>query len=264
MDRIESKRNRTRWISMVTVAAFTAGALGCEPADEASTVDHSQREFTAELFAYGEDETGKAGLQPLSAETFKLGDHRWLDREILVDGRATRSIDEMLAGTEIVVPLNDGGKLTLRRNGQLFESQALARPDSSEAVEMRAFAIKDDAFELFRRDNADDSKPNAVMKISGLDDLAGVRRTLVATLALGTMLATLEDGENIAPAVAIALIAARVSVAWFRSCARSVTACAVRCARNRGFEVKCAVLKVKIDGGGVSIRPTFGFGCKCL
>ena len=267
------RKNRTlQWITVVTLGVYTGQLAGCDaPPDDVGTAGQGDREITAQILARTQDEAGNITMQTLSEERFKLGEFPWLSRDLVVDGRVTSYVADLYTGTEIVVPLNDGTRVTLRRSGNLFEIQGEARPESTSLAKMRAFALRSDgAIELFRAENLDNAAPDGMIQLNGVQDLPQTQQALSASLALQIMLGTLEDGETAIPVAAIIAIVigggvVLLGAAWLAVCYLTFRDCLYFCnGRNaNGVDHKCGAVKVTVRGRSISTHWTLGFGCTC-
>jgi hypothetical protein len=250
------------WIAVVTVGAFSGQMMGCGGTEEA---DQSQREVSAEILAPAPDDSGATALRSFGEQKLTLGEYPWMNRTLMVDGRSTTDVNAIRTATEIVVPLNDGGTVALRRTGDLYEVMGVVRNQSTDAVQLRGFRLGDGGFELFRADNLDNAAPNAAVRLKGIDDLTSTRATLAASMALQSLLATVEDGETIAPVIALALIAAALAAAWLAACFGESVFCANHCGAHRGFDVTCGLLKVQVTPPrNINVHFSLGFSCHCL
>ena len=250
------------------VAAVTAAGLvglGCTASEDPELGgDPGQREVTLDVWSNLEDDTGAKELSKVGTTTATLDQLLSGERELIVDGVATHDRDSLRSGSEIVVPLNTGDTATLVRDGDVIVLASFTGEDDGTSEmprgAVRAVRLLSDGIEIYLS-GSEGPAPDSVLRLAGVEDLDAERSALVNSLALDALLVSLEDGEQIAPSVAIAIIAAIVAAIWLATCGNLAWHCAYQCEGSNGFEVQCAFTTV-------SVNPTFvrwggGLGCRC-
>jgi len=261
---------KTYSMSNKFVAALTAvglASVGCASSAEDTPIagDPGDRQVTAEVLMNMPDETGARTVKPLGSETFALADYASWDRALVVDGVETHDLAALRSGSEIVVPLNTGETATLVRRGDRLELESFTGEDDGAGESPRGAV---GAVELLPAEyhvylaGSDGSAPDTMVRLSGVEDLPEEAADLVTALALQTLLSTLEDQEQIAPAVAIAAIAAVVAAGWLTICGQFAFDCATQCEAYAGFETQCAGLTVSLEP--VTVVAGGGYSCRCL
>ena len=254
----------TKLVAVVTALGLVG--MGCASSEEAPQEgDPGARQVTLEVLASVPDDTGARQLQEMGSETIALDEYTSWDRALVVDGVETNDLASLRQGSEIVVPLNTGESATLARRGDRLELVSFTGEDdgSGEVPRGAVSAVRMLAgeYQVFTA-GSDGADPDMIVRLAGLEDLQQESDALVTALALKTLLASLEDQEQIAPAIAWAIVVGIVAAGWLAICGGTVWDCANRCESSPGFHVDCANLQV-------SVEPTFtlnigdGFGCYC-
>jgi hypothetical protein len=260
---------RTHSVGTKVVAMMTAVGLvglGCAGHDPGPDDDPGAREVTVDVFTNLPDESGTRRLQQMGSDSFRLDEVPDWQRALLVDGEETYDLAGVRDGAEIVVPLNTGDTATIARRGDRLELVSFTGDDDGSGDLPRgavsAVRLLPDQFEVFLSGSGS-SEPDTIVKLSGIEDLTAESRALVLSLALDTLLVSLEDAEQGIPVlVAIAIIAAVVGSAWLAVCGGLAWECATRCQNASGFETTCANVKVTINPTSVQVGS--GYSCRCL
>ena len=246
------------------VTAMTFASVACT--QQSTTTPPEARELTVEVWSHVEDESGLRQLESIGSSKLALDDVE-LERTIILDGTEVRTnLAKITAGSTFDVPLNTGETATVRRTADGVELVSFTGPQEG-TPELPRGAVKSirllaDGFEMVLKDSPT-PEATTVIKLHGLDN-AGDKRDLVRdALALQSLLISLEDTEQLSPPVAIALIAAAVTAAWFTSCGALVTYCAWKCWAWPNMETQCAGLKVKSGDSGLDIELGGGYSCRC-
>jgi hypothetical protein len=210
------------------------------------------------------DESGVRTMTQLGSETAMLDELVSADRQLVVDGVESTDLALLRSGSEIVVPLNTGETATLARKGDRLELVSFTGEDDGTGDVPRgaieAVRMLDDGIEVFLS-GSDASGPDTIVRVSGVEDLDPERQALVTSLALDTILVSLEDTEQIAATVAVALIAAALGVVWMGVCGALTWHCAIKCENSNGFAVGCAGLTVNANPFSVTVGG--GYSCTC-
>jgi len=253
--------------SVAVLTAFGLAAMGCaSSADETPAEgDPGARQVTLEVWTNVPDDTGARQMVEMGSETIALDDHVSGDRALVVDGVETNDLAALRDGSEIVVPLNTGETATLARQGDRLELVSFTGEDDGSGEvprgAVRAVRMLAGEYQVFTA-GSDGAEADIIVRLSGIEDLPRESEALVTALALQTLLASLEDQEQIPPAAAWAIVVGIVAAGWLLICGATVWDCATRCESAAGFHVDCANLQV-------SVNPTFtmdigdGFGCYC-
>jgi hypothetical protein len=258
----------TKLIAIMTATGVVG--LGCTGAEEADPTedpieDPGAREVTLETWTNLPDDTGARKLTQLGNETAPLDEVVNAERQFVVDGVESTDPASLRSGSEIVVPLNTGETATLARKGDRLELVSFTGEDDGTGELPRgaieAVRMMDDGIEVFLS-GSDGSDPDTIVRVSGLEDLDPERAALVTSLALDTILVSLEDIEQALPAaVAVALIAGALGVVWMGICGGLTWSCASQCT-NAGFAVTCAGLTVTPDPFSITLGG--GYSCRCF
>jgi len=260
---------KTYSIGSKLVAALTAAGvigMGCTTADDPeATGDPGAREVTLDVWTNLPDDKGVRQRTQLGTTTTTLDELLDADRVFVADGAESSDLATLWTASEIVVPLNTGETATLVRKGDRLELASFTGEDDGTGDMPRgavsAVRLLPDGIDVFLA-GSDSAEADTTLRLSGLEDLDAERSELVASLSLDAMLVSLEDGEQIAPPVAIALIAAVVGSFWLAICGGLAWECATRCEYWTGFETQCAGITVTVNpttvtGGG-------GYSCRCI
>ncbi len=253
----------TKMVAGLTSIAFAA--MGCAAQDGAPGVEAGEREVTMEVWTNLADESGTRKLQQLGTSSFALGEYAGWERPFTVDGGESTDLSSVADGAEMVVPLNNGETATLVRRADRLELVSFTGEDdgSSELPRGAVSAVRmlPDGIEVFLAGSGS-KEPDTIVRLSGIDDLDQERSALIESLTLSSLLVSLEDQEQIAAVVAIAIIVAVVGSAWMAVCGGLAWECAYRCEASNGFETQCASLTVKVNPTEVQVGG--GYGCRCL
>jgi hypothetical protein len=253
---------KTKLVACTTTVAFAA--MGCG-AGQDSAEDPGAREVTMEVLTNVADDSGARQMQSFGTTTLTLDEFPSWTRSFVIDGGESTDLGQVRDGAEIVIPLNTGETATVRREGDRFELVAFTGEDDGTAELPRgavsAVRMLDSEIQVFLSGGAGD-QPDTIVRLSGIDDLDQERAALVTALALNALLVSLEDGEQIVPAVAIAIIAAIVGAAWLALCGGLAWECAYRCQNYAGFQTQCAGVTVNINPTSVQVGG--GYSCRCL
>ena len=254
----------SKLIAMLTATGLVG--LGCAGAgDPDQGGDPGAREVTMEVWTNLPDDSGRRTLTRMGTNTVTLNDLLTGERELVIDGAQSSDLARLRSGGEIVVPLNTGETATLVRTGDLLELVSFTGDDDG-AGDLPRGAVEgvrmlDDGIEVFLS-GQEGSDPDTIVRLSGIEDLDAERAVLVTSLALDTILVSLEDTEQIAPAVAIAIIAAIVGAAWLAICGGLAWHCASQCQHANGFETQCAGVTVTVNPPGATVGG--GYACRCM
>jgi len=259
---------RTYSLTSKVIAALTAmglAGLGCTSGDPEAAGDPSDRQVTLDVWTNVPDESGERELMEMGTTDTTLGELMSSGRTLMVDGFETQDLSAVRAGDEIVVPLNTGDTATLTRKADRLELTSFTGEDDGTDELPRgavgAVRLLPDGVDVFLS-GSQGSDADTIMRVSGLEDLEAERSALVTSLALDALLVSLEDGEQIPPAVAIAIIGGLVGSFWLGICGWTAWDCAHQCENNAGFEVHCAGITVSVNPPGV--HTSGGFDCRCL
>lgn len=254
---------KTKLVACTTAVAFAA--MGCSAGQDAGSDDPGAREVTMEVLTNVADESGVRHLQSFGATQLTLDEFPSWTRAFVIDGGESYDLDRVRDGVEIVIPLNTGETATIRRDGDRLELVDFTGEDDGTAELPRgavsSVRMLSSEIQVFLSGSTG-AEPDTIVKLSGLDDLDQERTALVTALALNALLVSLEDGEQIAPAVAIAIIAAIVGAAWLALCGGLAWECAYRCSNYAGFQTQCAGVTVNINPTSVQVGG--GYSCRCL
>lgn len=260
------KSKATQATAMITLAVFTGTTIGCTTPDD---IDEGSRQVTTEVTARVIGEGGSTQMLTLGTDTTTLGAHKWGTRRLIVDGQESFDVDSLYAATQLTIPLNDGRQLRMNREGNalrvlgVFDTRGERDVQAAQAP-LKELRLGENTVELLRADNTD-GMADIIMKISGIEDLGETRRTFIAGLAMTTLVATVEDGEHIGPAAAVAIVAAVVGAAWMAACGALLWSAARACQNRNGFEVKCGGLDVDFKAPrNVRVRFSWSFSRRCL
>ncbi|HKE19862.1 MAG TPA: hypothetical protein VKB80_33530 [Kofleriaceae bacterium] len=251
--------------AMLTAAGVIG--LGCTAAQDSDRGgdDPGSRAVTMEVWTNLPDDSGVRTLTRMGTNTATLDDMLSRERSFVIDGGESSDLARVRSGAEIVVPLNTGETATLVRKGDRLELASFTGDDDGAGDlprgAVQAVRLLDDGIEVFLS-GSDGTDPDTIVHMSGIEDLDAERAALVTSLALDTILVSLEDSEQIAPAVAIAIIAAIVGSTWLFICGGLAWHCADQCQNANGFETQCAGLTVTVDPPGAQIGG--GYSCRCL
>ena len=258
---------RTYSLAAKIVAASTAlsfAGIGCT-AGQDGELDPGARTVTLEVFTNVPGEDGARQMQPFGTTELALGDFQTWERSFVVDGGESSDLADLRTGTRIEVPLNTGETATLVRRGDRLELQSFTGADDGAGElprgAVRAVRMTTAGIEIFLAGSSGPD-PDTVVNLVGIDDLGAEKTALVGALALDALLVSLEDGEQIAPAIAIAIIAAIVGGAWLAVCGGLAIDCSYRCANNAGFQTQCAGVTVSVNPTSVTVGG--GYSCRCL
>jgi hypothetical protein len=258
----------SKLIAMLTAVGLVG--LGCSGAGEADPavdpgVDPGTREVTTEVWTNIADESGARKLISMGAHTQTLDEAQPAPRELVIDGAESSDLARVQSGSEIVVPLNTGETAILARNGDRLELVSFTGEDDGTgdlprgAVE--AVRMLDEGIEVFLTGSAGD-EPDTIVRVSGIEDLDAERAGLVTSLALDTLLVSLEDTEQwFNPTSVIALVAGALGVIWLETCAALLGYCAYNCFGGNGIEVKCG--GVKVNSNPFSVEANLEYSCSC-
>lgn len=260
---------KTYSVGAKLVAALTSATfagMACSTAPDSPLDDVGDRSVTMRVWLNAPNDSGAREMTELPSSSFLLAEFPSWERALIVDSVETYDIESAREGAEIVVPLNTGETATLVRTGDRLELASFTGEDDGTS-ELPRGAVKsvrmlDDGIEVFL-DGSGSPDPDAIIRVSGIEDLEREQSVLVTALALQTLVVSLEDGEQVLPhiGVILAAIAAVVTVSWLALCTGTVTTCVNRCKQRNGFEVKCGGLKVSWP---LSIEISGGFSCRCL
>ncbi|HTE56744.1 MAG TPA: hypothetical protein VK698_38085 [Kofleriaceae bacterium] len=249
-------------VAGLTAVAFTG--MGCTAGQDPGGADPGARQVTVQVWTNLPDESGTRQMQDFGSSGFLLDDFASWERALVVDGVETTDLATIRRGNQIVVPLDTGETATLVRRGDRLELDSFTGADdgASELPRGAVHAVRllPAGFEVFLTGSTSDA-PDTVVKLSGIEDLDAEQSALVAALALEAMLVSLEDGEQIAPAIAIAIIAAIVGAAWLALCGGLAWECAYRCSGWPGFQTQCAGVTVSVNPTNVQVGG--GYSCRC-
>lgn len=257
---------RTYSLTSKLIAALTAvgvAGLGCSTAeDDGAEAAPGAREVTLEMWTNLPDDSGQRTLTRMGASTTTLDELMSSQRTFVVDGSETTDLARLRTGGEIVVPLNTGESATLVSEGDRLELAGFTGEDDGSSALPRgaveAVRLLPDGIEVFLA-GSDSDDADTIVRVSGLEDLDAERGALLISLALDTILVSLEDTEQIPPPVAIAIIVGIVGGVWLGICGSLAWYCADHCQYNNGFKVECAGISVSVDPPGA----TFGGGYSC-
>jgi len=260
------KREHSLASKMIAIMTATGVVgLGCSAHESGADGDPGSREVTMEVWTNLPDESGERKMLSMGTSTSTLDEMVSAERDFVIDGGESSDLGRVRSGSEIVVPLNTGDTATLVRKGDRLELVSFTGDDDGNgdlprgAVE--AVRLLDDGIEVFLS-GSQGPDADTIVRLSGIEDLDAERSALVTSLALETILVSLEDTEQIAPAVAIAIIAAIVGGAWLAVCGGIAWYCAYECAGGNGFEVQCAGVTVTINPPGANVGG--GYSCRCM
>jgi hypothetical protein len=259
--------NRTYSLAAKLVAASTAlsfVAMGCT-AGQDGEIDPGARSVTLEVFTNVPGEDGVRQMQPFGTTEFALDDFQTWERTFVIDGGESTDLAALRTADRIEVPLNTGETATLVRRGDRLELDSFTGTDDGAGElprgAVQAVRMAPGGIEIFLAGSSGPD-PDTVVNLIGIDDLGAEKTALVSALALDALLVSLEDGEQIAPAIAIAIIAAIVGSAWLAVCGGLAIDCSYRCANNAGFETQCAGVTVSVNPTSVTVGG--GYSCRCL
>ncbi len=261
------KKTYSRASKLIVILTATGLiGLGCAAEqDPEAGGDPGSREVTLEVLSNLPDEGGVRKLVSLGSDTALMDDLMMLERPFVIDGDETRDLTRVRTGSDIVVSLNTGESATLRRSGDRLELASFTGEDDGEgdmprgAVE--AVRMLDGGIELFLS-GSEGSEADTIIRLSGIEDLDAERGALVTSLALDSILVSLEDTEQISPPVAIALIAAYMGQVWMTTCGSLTAFCDWKCWSYRSFDVGCAGLTVSADPFSITLGG--GYSCTCI
>jgi hypothetical protein len=253
----------SKLVAMMTAAGVVG--LGCTAGqDQDRGGDPGAREVTMEVWTNLPDDSGTRTMTRMGANTSTLDELLKGERGFVVDGGESSDLARVRSGSEIVVPLNTGETATLVRKGDRLELASFTGDDDGAGDLPRgavhAVRLLDDGFEVFLS-GSQSTDPDTIVRLSGIEDLDAERSALVTSLALATMLVSLEDTEQIVPVVAIAIIAAIVGSAWLAICGGLAWYCADHCQNFNGFATECAGVTVTTTPPGVTVGG--GYSCRC-
>lgn len=240
---------------------FFFESAGCAGSGtEADIAANDARLVKVEVVAHHFDpDAGEMKSVSIAEDEFTLGEYRWHDRILEVDGTPTTAVEDILEGQEIVVPLRAGGSMTLARQGDALQVIAVDASMSIDLAQMPRVQIGENGVEVY---SASDDVGRVEMKLHGIDDLPEVRRSLALSLGLDVLLASVEDSDTPGPAAIAAIVAAVVGAAWMVACGTVLYQCIRRC--DEDFEVRCGGLDVEVRYPRVvSVRVSPSFGCRC-
>jgi hypothetical protein len=252
-------RGRGAWqrgLTTVVSAAFLAQAVSCAASDSGDAALSDRVVQTVLTGQYVDPESGELTSVTIAQDEFALGEYQWQERELMVDGARTLELDGIHTGTEIVVPLRGGGSMTLHRTGDVLEIVNVETNASYDSAKLPRVRVGQSFVEVVGAEDA-----SVLVDVQGVEDLPDVERALATSLALDILLASVEDVDQVAPAVIIAAVAAVVGAAWLAACGVTLGTCVNRCGEE--FEVRCGFLDVDVDFPHVSVGGSFSFSCKC-
>lgn len=260
---------RTYSLKCKVIAALTAVGLvglGCAGGAEDAAVeaDPGSREVTMEVWINVEDESGARTMTSMGSNAASLDEIQPGSRALVIDGTETSDLGRVRSGNEIVIPLNTGETATLQREEDRLTLVSFTGEDDGTsdlprgAVE--AVRMLDDGIEVYLSGSTGD-EPDSIVRVSGLEDLDAERSVLITALALDHVLVSLEDAEQLIPAIAIGSILGRMGAVWAATCGSLLAYCAWHCVDWPGFAVECGAAKVTWEP--LSVDFTFGFGCTC-
>ena len=257
--------SRTSKIIALLTATGVIG-LGCASEEGPSAdTDPGSREVTLEVLSNMPDDAGVRKLTSLGSDVALVNELMMLERPFVIDGEETSDLTRVRTGTEIVVELNTGETATLRRTDDRIDLVDFTGEDTGESDTPRgaieSVRLLDSGIEVFMA-GSQGSDPDTIVRMSGIEDLDAERRALVTSLALDTILATLEDTEQLNPVAIIALVAAYLGSVWFASCGSLTSYCAWKCWAYRSFDVGCAGLTVSAEPFNVTLGG--GYSCTCI
>ncbi len=253
----------SRFIAALTAAGVVG--LGCTTTqDGGPEAEPGAREVTLEVWTNLPDDSGTRRLTRMGTSASTLDELMTAERTFVVDGGETTDLARLRTGSEIVVPLNTGETATLVSKGDRLELASFTGEDDGAgdlprgAVE--AVRFLPDGIEVFLSGSGGD-EADTIVRVSGLEDLDAERGSLLTSLALDTILVSLEDTEQIYPAVAIAIIVGIVGGAWLAICGGLAWYCADHCQYYRDFAVTCSGITVNVDPPGATFGG--GYSCSC-
>jgi hypothetical protein len=249
-------------IAMLTAVGLVG--LGCTGAEDPDPgADPGSREVSLEVSTNVEDENGARSMARMGTDTATL-DELQKPRTLVIDGAESSDLARVRSASEIVVPLNTGETATLARHEDRLELVSFTGEDDGAgdlprgAVE--AVRMLDEGIEVFLTGSTGD-EPDTIVRVSGIEDLDAERSALVTSLALDTILVSLEDTEQIPPPVAIAMIAAALGAFYMAICGALMWECANKCEYWTGWETDCGDFHVKTTP--FSIDVNMDAGCRC-
>ncbi len=236
-------------VYMTQIAACGAGS--------SEVGQHSDRLVTIALTGEFRGENDELNSVPITEDQLKLGDYAWSAREIVVDGQPTMEVEAIHQALEIVVPLRNGGTMTINRTGDVFTIVDIQANASFDLSKLAPVQITDGEIAVLG------AQPDerTLLTVKGIDDIPNTKSVLSSSLGLDVLLAQVEDTDTVAPAVIAAAVAAVVGAAWMAACGITLYTCIDRC--DEEFEIKCAFLDVEVDWPSVKVGGTLRFGCKC-
>jgi hypothetical protein len=255
----------TKVIAMLTAVGLVG--LGCAGAEDADVgADPGSREVSLEVWTNLADDSGTRTKTSMGSTTATLDELQAAQRALVIDGEESSDLARVRSGSEIVVPLNTGETATLKRDGDRLELVSFTGEDDGTGDLPRgavsAVRLLDDGVDVFLTGSKGDA-PDTSVRVSGIEDLDAERGALVTSLALRTILVSLEEEQQFFDPITMTLqIAAAVAVAWWAVCGATVWDCASECWTGSGIEVKCGGLRVSTNPWAIDFSGEHG--CRCL
>jgi len=184
--------NKVTALAISSVYMTQIAACG---ADSSEIGQHSDRLVTVAVTGEFRGENDQVDSVPITEDQFKLGDYAGSAREILVDGQPTMNVEAIHQALEIVVPLRNGGTMTINRADTVFTIVDVQGNASFDLTKLAPIQITDSTIAVLGTQSDD----RTLLTVKGIDDIPNTRRTLSSSLGLDVLLAQVEDSDTVAP-----------------------------------------------------------------